>query len=149
MEDEEGNVCGGSHDFGEGRAYLIGTVPGLFFSMGAGKYDKMPDPEKEIEASERRSAYISLYQELIRGAGVNPAVEISKNSNNLSIRTLENETEEIVFVSNFSRNYSAELKLDGTWEELTDQGERECGALKEVGPLHSLIISRRKTDERS
>lgn len=149
MEDEEGNVCGVSHDFGQGRAYLIGTVPGLFFSMGAGKYDKMPDPEKEIEASERRSAYISLYQELIRGAGVNPAVEISKNSNNLSIRTLENETEEVVFVSNFSRNISVELKLDGKWEELTEEGERECGDLKEVGPLHSLIISRRKTDERS
>ena len=148
MKDQEGSVCGVSHDFGKGRAYLIGTVPGLFFSMGAGKYDKIPDRQKEMEASEKRKTYIRLYQELIRKAGVKPVVEISKISDNLSIRTLVNDREEIVFVTNFSRNIKAELNLNGVWEELADEGERECGGIQEVGPLSSLIISRRKADER-
>lgn len=148
MKDGDGEICGVFHKYGAGTAYLIGTAPSLFFSMGTGKYDSDIENGNQAQINAKRDVFINLYKEIIRSSGVEPIINTGETHNNLSVRKMENEDEEIIFITNFSKLSGAEIKTGIGWTMMTVDGEKTCPEQITVKPLSNLIISRRKTDEK-
>ena len=140
--DEEGNVCGVINNYGNGKAIVLGGLPSLYYDVGSGKYDSGASKGSGEDIDTQRGVYSQLYAKIAENAGVSPLVTLDKPNVLFTTKVLENDSEQLIFLINYSKQQSTIASISGkNVVELTQDGEKPLGCNIEVPPTSFKIIS--------
>jgi len=135
----EGEILGVAHDFGRGRAILLGFAPSLLFPLGGGKYERAA---ASSGTPADQAAALALIADLASRAGARPPVAFDFPHRRIALRHKVSPCEQLLFVMNYGP--ATPIALPAGFSPIACGGAAElsfCSDIPNPFPTHGWLIA--------